>query len=61
MTSETTTLADPRQLATEDGKPLWQIFAELAESVPDEEAAKLPPDLSERFEEYRSGKLTWPR
>jgi len=36
-------------------KPLWQRLVEIGSKVPDEEWAKLPPDLARNFEHYMYG------
>ncbi|MEO0771454.1 MAG: hypothetical protein AAFY72_18875 [Cyanobacteria bacterium J06649_4] len=36
-----------------DATPIWEITAKIAAEVPDEEWAKLPADLSKRFDHYQ--------
>jgi Arc/MetJ-type ribon-helix-helix transcriptional regulator len=38
-----------------ESKPIWQVFQEIQESVPDEEWAKLPTDLSTQHDHYLYG------
>jgi hypothetical protein len=38
-----------------DGKPLWQAIAELGESVPEEEWAKVPTDGARNLHHYLYG------
>lgn len=36
-------------------KPIWEVFQEISASIPDEEWAKLPTDLSEQHDHYIYG------
>jgi type I restriction enzyme, S subunit len=33
--------------------PIWQLAAQISAQVPDEEWAKVPSDLSQRFDDYQ--------
>lgn len=36
-------------------KPIWEVFAEISASVPEEEWAKMPEDSSEQLDHYVYG------
>ncbi len=36
-----------------DAQPIWELVAEVSAQVPDEEWAKLPPDLARNFDKYQ--------
>ena len=36
-------------------KPIWEVFQEISASIPDEEWAKLPTDVSEQHDHYIYG------
>jgi hypothetical protein len=36
-------------------KPIWEIFDEIAEDLPQEEIEKLPPDAAEQLDHYLYG------
>ena len=40
---------------TKSSRPLSEIFAEVAASIPDEELAKIPPDFSDQLDHYIYG------
>jgi hypothetical protein len=61
MSKDRGTTVEAERLPNEDRPALWQILEELAAGVPQAEADKLPLDLSEHFDAYRTGKLKWPR
>ena len=41
-----------------DEPSLWEILEEIANSIPDEELAKIPTDFSANFKHYMYG---WPK
>ena len=41
--------------ATSAQKPLWEVIADIARSVPDEEWAKIPSDASYQLDHYLYG------
>ena len=43
------------QPATPGSKPIWEVFEEIASSVPEEEWAKLPIDGAEQHDHYIHG------
>jgi len=36
-------------------RPIWEIAEELSATIPDEEWAKIPPDLSKNLDHYLYG------
>ena len=36
-------------------KPIWEVFGEIAASIPDEEMRKIPPDASANVDHYLYG------
>ncbi len=38
-----------------ENRPIWEVFAEISASVPDEEWAKLPTDGAEQHDHYIYG------
>ena len=48
----TTSTSPPHRLPTKRRRPIWEIGAEIAASIPDEEAKKLPKDLSRNLDHY---------
>lgn len=51
----TTSTSPPHRLPTKRRRPIWEIGAEIAASIPDEEAKKLPTDLSRNLDHYLYG------
>ena len=60
----------PPEPPTSDGRPavtpipaksIWEEFAELRQSIPDEEWAKLPVDGAEQLDHYISGSTKRPK
>ena len=51
----TTSTSPPHRLPTKRRRPIWEIGAEIAASIPDEEAKKLPKDLSRNLDHYLYG------
>lgn len=45
----------PAPKASTDARPIWEIAAEIAASVPPEELDKLPPDLAANHDHYLYG------
>lgn len=41
--------------AVHDGRPIWEVIAEIGRSVPDEEWASLPADFSRNLRHYLYG------
>lgn len=48
----TTSTSPPHRLPSKRRRPIWEIGAEIAASIPDEEAKKLPKDLSRNLDHY---------
>lgn len=51
----TTSTSQPRRLPPKRRRPIWEVGAEIAASIPDEEAKKLPKDLSRNLDHYLYG------
>ena len=43
------------QQTGESHKPIWEVFKEISDSIPEEEWAKLPPDGAEQHDHYIYG------
>jgi hypothetical protein len=48
-------MAKPDEQATQAPKPVWELFAEAFEDIPDEELEKLPTDLAANVDHYVYG------
>lgn len=47
--------APQEQQAEAAHKPIWEVFQEISDSIPEEEWAKLPPDGAEQHDHYIYG------
>lgn len=47
--------ADTENRVTDSSRPLWQRIVAIGASVPDEEWAKVPADLSKNLDHYLYG------
>jgi hypothetical protein len=47
--------APPVMASPEAPKPIWEIFAEASQTIPEEELAHLPPDLAAQVDHYVYG------
>ncbi len=45
----------PRKQESKDARPIGEIFEELGRSIPEEEWAKVPADLSKNLDHYLYG------